>query len=103
MRSQAVSVLLVLLAFFGSCTKDNPKPSDDPKELFNTVWSDFDRNYPYFTHKKINWDTLYQIYADQVDDDMSANQLSEVIGEMTMELKDIHVRFSTSFTVYHYL
>lgn len=92
-----LSILLLV-----QCTKkDNPTPYN-PQGIFNTVWNDFDKTYPYFVHKNINWDSVYTFYYSTISDNTSSQQLFETIGEMTLGLKDIHVNLSSSLGTYHY-
>jgi hypothetical protein len=97
----SVFVLIVLLAT-GCSKKETPGPASDPRNIFETVWSDFDRHYPYFHHKNIDWDSIYDIYAGKISESTSNTALFNTIGEMTLVLKDIHVNLSSSLGNYHY-
>lgn len=100
-RTFIISTLILTL--FAQCTKnDSPASQKSSTDIFNEVWNDFDRNYPYFTHKKTDWDSVYQHYLPKIDEGMSTKALADIIGEMTMGLRDIHVAFKTSDTYYHY-
>lgn len=90
------------LFFLQACKKDNTSYQDPSDDFFDIVWSDFDQTYPYFIHKGINWDSVHSEYSSRIHETTSMHELSDLIGEMTMVLKDIHVRFTSSFGTYHY-
>ena len=90
------------LFFLQACKKDNTSYHDSSDDFFYIVWSDFDQIYPYFIHKGINWDSVNSEYSSRIHETTSMHELSDIIGEMTMVLKDIHVNFTSSFGTYHY-
>lgn len=104
MRKRINQFLLFLIAvLLIHCSgKENPEPVNGPKEIFETVWNDFDRNYPYFVYKKIDWDSVYEIYSVNIDENTTSSELFAIIGEMTLILRDIHVHLSGSLGTHHY-
>ena len=53
-------------------------------------------------NKNIDWDSIYNVYSSQITANTTEKEVSELIGEMTLELKDVHVRFSSPFHSYKY-
>lgn len=87
---------------FAQCNKKNNQPPYSPTDIFTTVWNNFDKTYPYFIHKKIDWDSIFTVYNSKINDNTSPQELFETIGEMTLLLKDIHVNFNSSFGTFNY-
>jgi len=85
-----------------ACKKDEPAEQISPSDIFNLVWNDFDRNYPYFTHKNIDWDSIHMVNASKISDSTTDTGLFNLIGEMTLCLHDIHVNLSSSYGIIHY-
>jgi len=94
-----LSGIIILLQ---SCKKEEQTEPPESPGIFDVVWSDFDRTYPYFIHKNIDWDSVYQVYAYRIHDSISDQELFDIVGEMTLVLKDIHVHFKSSYGTYHY-
>lgn len=95
-------LLAGVLFLFSACQKDEDSQSINQLDIFNMVWEEFDKTYPYFIHKSIDWDTIYHKYSLRVNDNTSKQELFETIGEMTLELRDIHVYLVSSMGSYHY-
>ena len=98
-----VRLFILLVILFIRCDRKNdPNPAHSPKGIFETVWNDFDRNYPYFNHKHIDWDSVNEVYSPLINDNLSSAELFTVIGEMTLLLKDIHVNITSSYGTVHF-
>ncbi len=71
--------------------------STEPVDIFELVWSDFDRYYPFFVDKKIDWNSVYSVYREKIDNSMSDEALFTVLSDMTKVLRDGHVNIYTPF------
>jgi tricorn protease-like protein len=58
---------------------------------FNQLWSTFDRIYPYFDHKRIDWDALKAEFEPRAAAAASEDQLIAVLQPMLARLHDQHV------------
>ena len=62
-----------------------------------------DEHYCFFDYKQeqygLDWNAVYDKYSRQIADDMTDNQLFEVLGNMLGELKDGHVNMYSSWDV----
>ena len=87
------------MAVFSSCelifTEANPSTS--PTAVFEEAWTFADRDYSFFEFKGIDWDSVYNVYRSQVNDDMDQEELFDVIADMLYELRDGHVNLRSSF------
>lgn len=102
MKKQIIPILFILL-FAISCKKEDDQVYiTPPTQLLDNVWSDFDKTYPYFTHKKIDWDSVYSVYSVKINDSTSAGKIFDIIGEMTLTLRDVHVNLSSPYGYYQY-
>lgn len=102
MKKQIIPVLLTLIVAISCKKEDDQVYTTSPTQLLDNVWSDFDKTYPYFIHKNIDWDSVYTVYSSKINDTSSAGEIFDIIGEMTLTLKDIHVNFSSPYGFYHY-
>lgn len=93
-------ILIILLTLtFTNCELlfTEPKPSTTPTAIFEEAWTFADREYSFFEFKNIDWDSVYAAYKPLVNDDMSTEELFDVIADMLYELKDGHVNLRSSF------
>jgi hypothetical protein len=65
--------------------------NDDLVGQFNQLWSTFDRIYPYFDHKRIDWNALKAEFEPQAAAAIDENQLIAVLHSMLAHLRDQHV------------
>jgi len=97
-------ILLItgIFVILSACKKDSQTEPSETPGIFDIVWNDFDKTYPYFIHKGINWDSVYTVYSSRINDSTSDQELFQIIGEMTLVLKDIHVYLKSSLGTIHY-
>lgn len=100
-------LLLLLLAplLFTSCVKED-EYADNPRGNFEALWRILDEHYCFFDYKarqyKLDWNEVYVRYSKQISDQMSDEQLFEVLGNMLGELRDGHVNMYSGFDVARY-
>lgn len=84
----------------------NDFKNDDPISVFESCWQFYDRQYPYFELKNIDWDQVYDSYKPRISAETNNQQLAEILSEMMRELKDFHVYLdgdeNINFTVLSY-
>ena len=93
--SLALLALLVLLA--PAACVDEQAHDDTPQGNFEALWQIIDEHYCFFDYKDIDWNALYNIYKVRVNDNMTREQLFEVLTDMLAELRDGHVNLYTAF------
>ncbi len=78
---------------FGSCKKMllPSQPANTPTENFESLWKGFDQWYGLFETRQVNWDSLYTVYRPQVNDNLTNEQLYQVLCQLITPLNDIHV------------
>jgi len=85
---------LLLLAFAAvGCTDAvlGPEASTDRGAIFDDLWSEVDRRYPYLEYKHIDWNALRDQYRPQALAATSDAALAGVLGRLLEELRDMHV------------
>ncbi|WP_040413708.1 S41 family peptidase [Cyclobacterium qasimii] len=86
-----ICLILVSLFWFGCeeafLGEDAP---NSPTNNFEIFWNDFDQHYSLFEVRDIDWDQLYQTYRPQVTDELSNEELWEVMTTMVEHLDDSH-------------
>lgn len=92
--------LVIILFLFTSCVKEE-NSIDTPTNNFEALWKLMDEHYCFFDYKKkelgVDWDEVHSRYRKMVNDDMTSQQLFEVLTKMLSELRDGHVNLGTSF------
>ncbi len=88
-----VFILIISIISFSGCEKmffeeDIP---NTPLNNFEMFWSDFDKFYPSFEIKHIDWDSVYRINRPKITDQTSDIELYSVMSSMIRPLKDGHV------------
>ncbi len=73
---------------------------------FETLWKLFDERYCFFDYKAeaygLDWQQVYADYAVRIDEQMSNEQLFEVLSELSNELRDGHVNLVTKYGTSRY-
>ena len=97
-----IVVAIITILSLGSCV-DEEEYADNPRGNFEALWKIVDEHYCFFDYKKeqygLDWNAIYDKYSRQIADDMTDNQLFEVLGNMLGELKDGHVNMYSSWDV----
>ncbi|MEM1220783.1 MAG: S41 family peptidase, partial [Bacteroidota bacterium] len=90
--------LLLLFGSLSACEKAFiQNPDQNPQAIFQEAWDYVDRYYSYFDFKGIDWDSVYTAYESRISDDMSDEELFDVIAEMLQLLRDGHVSLESFF------
>ena len=75
-----------------------PPPPPTNAALFDQLWHDVDRHYPFLEYKHLNWDSLGALYRPRAVAAADPGQLAAVLGELLDELHDDHVSLSAGET-----
>lgn len=81
-----------LVLSFSSCKEliFDLEYDNKPVDNFESMWTEFDQLYGLFRIKKIDWDSVYQVYRPQVNQQSSEFELYEVLVDMMELLNDSH-------------
>ena len=95
------SILIVFhLPLFISCI-DEEQYDNTPQGNFEALWKIIDERYCFFDYKQkeygLDWNDVYNKYKVRAKEDISRDQLFEVLTDMLAELRDGHVNLSTAF------
>lgn len=96
---------LVLVAFLLTSCEEvfiPGDPTNDPITNFDILWHELDRKYSFFELKKIDWDSVYNVYRPMVTNDMSRYELFDVMADMLNTLRDGHVNLRSEFNISKY-
>ena len=92
--------LLALLVLLHACVKGEDA-TDTKQANFEALWRLMDEHYCFFDYKQqeigLDWDAVHAKYAAQVKEEMTSQQLFEVMANMLAELRDGHVNLGASF------
>lgn len=90
MRPIYFKLLIILFIVAIGCKKDEPSEFDMySSEDFEKLWNTTNRYYPFFEFKKIDWDSIYNVYQPQFID-ISENEKELLLGQVLNVLKDGH-------------
>jgi hypothetical protein len=81
---------------FPACGSDGPSEPGDPRPgaaAFLEFWQEFDRTYPYFAFKQIDWNRDRPALIEQAASASDDSALVAVLREAVEPLRDVHVWF----------
>ena len=95
-------MLLVIVLLNTSCEylffeKD---PINDPITNFDILWNTLEERYSFFEYKNVDWDSVYTVYRPKVRNDMTEQELWNVMTEMLDVLEDGHVNLRSEFDIH---
>lgn len=90
---------LVPLLLLG-CALQRPHPPHPPARSvyareFERFWANFDRLYPYFEYKHVDWDAQYAAFRPWVNAVHDDRQFIALLTQMVAPLRDVHIKFKT--------
>lgn len=97
---RTVFVLFIGLSYLlFSCEEQliGPDPKSDNLANFDFLWEDVRNRYSFFELKEIDWVQIRDKYRPMVRENMSRQELFDLMGDMLYELKDGHVNLSSEF------
>ena len=96
--------MLFLIMIFFSCEEVfiDADPKNDPLVNFDFLWSELDQKYSFFDFKKIDWDSVYNVYRPQVNSSTPREELFNVMANMMNTLRDGHVNLRSEFNISKY-
>lgn len=89
-RWPRVEVLAAALLAGAGCGS-SPTAPETREEQFDALWETFDRTYPYFTYKAVDWDAARDTYRDAAVRAATMEAFALVVGQMLAPLRDLHV------------
>lgn len=91
--------ILVALLTLSACV-DVEEYDDTPQGNFEALWHIIDEHYCFLDYKQqeigLDWQQVYNKYKVRVNNNMTTNQLFEVLADMLSELRDGHVNLSAT-------
>ncbi len=102
MRKELKYLLLVSICIsflFTGCSDllIEAESSAKPEDVFEALWTEFDRYYPFFVDKNIDWDSVYTLYASQIDNSINEEDLFFILSDMVNILEDGHVNIYSPY------
>ena len=98
-------LILITLLTLTSCVTEDEQPNTRQGN-FEALWKIIDEHYCFFDYKQqeygLDWNAVYQKYKVRVNEQMTSEQLFEVLGDMLSELRDGHVNLSASYDYARY-
>lgn len=89
-----VIILIVLTTGCGDLLVD-PDPTADPATVLQILWREFDRYYPFFLEKNVEWDSMYTAIGSRINEKTDDDSLYALLSKMLNSLRDGHVNLYT--------
>lgn len=80
----------------------NAPPESTPERNFEYLWQTYDRLYPSFELKGVDWDSVYAVYRPQITPQTTDQELFLIMRRMLATLQDGHVFLDTPTEHYSY-
>ncbi len=95
--------ILIFVSFLGGCEKNEivsvQLQFKDYTSDFDSVWTNYDKKYPLFTYKKIDWNDIYIKYHNKFDN-ITLEERNNLLVNMLSVLKDEHIVLHTPDDTY---
>ena len=88
---------VLLLIAFHSCMDEPAIQPNTAKGNFKALWEIIDMRYCYLDYKKINWDSVYNVYEPRVTKVKTKYEFFDLMAGMLAVLKDGHVNLYSEF------
>lgn len=85
--------------FLISCS-DEIVEKDNIQSTFDMFWSYMDDHYVYFNEKKLNWDSLHQVFIPRVESIKNEDDLDSVLQKILNQWIDYHVYIEKNQSTY---
>lgn len=72
-------------------------PVNDPQSNFDLLWENVNNKYAFFELKGIDWDSVYNYYDPLVNENITDQELFNVLDSMLYDLRDGHVNLRSPF------
>lgn len=99
-------IATIFLIFAATACVREEETVNTPTSNFQTLWNIIDRQYCFHDYKTsqgcLSWEEAYAKYSTRISDDMTSDQLFEVLCDMLAELKDGHINLYSSADVGRY-
>lgn len=89
----ALSLALMLSGCAPAIAPGHVLPENRYARQFEEYWYRFDRLYPYFDYKHVDWQAAYTRYRPLADQVRNERQLVTLLDRMVKPLRDVHVWF----------
>jgi Peptidase family S41/Tricorn protease C1 domain len=105
MKNFQLLSIITSIFLFNSCSRILVKPSKDasPKMCFDKVWQTMNDKYVLFDYKNINWDSVKKVYEPQVNDNMTEQQLFDLLAKVIGTVRDGHTSLYAPIDTFRYL
>jgi hypothetical protein len=91
----SIALLSIGMCLSSACGSSHsptaPTPASDFASQFDSLWTNFDREYSYFEHKRIDWNAMKTTYRPMALAAADHTSFIDVIGQMLANLHDLHV------------
>ena len=105
MKKNLLIYCVAMLTFLMVACEDaffDEDPVNTPVNNFEILWQRMDERYSFFEYKKVDWDSVYAVYRPQVNNEMTAQELFDVMEAMLNTLRDAHVNLRADFDISFY-
>lgn len=102
MRQVFILLALTLMVSCETLFFEKRQSSQDPEDNFEYLWRECDEKYSFFEVKKIDWDSIHEVYSEKIHPGLSDDKLFSILADMLNELRDGHVNLVSNFNISFY-
>ncbi len=99
-------MLMLCCALCATACITEDVPDNTRRGNFEELWKAVDQHYCFFDYKAqeigVDWNEVYNRYAPAISEEMTNEQLFEVLGNMLRELRDGHVNLYAAHDIARY-
>ncbi|MCI4671359.1 MAG: S41 family peptidase [Bacteroidia bacterium] len=94
-----ISLFLPFCILLSSCELlfMEPNPETTKAAIFEEAWTFADREYSFFDFKKIDWDSVKEVFEPMIDEEMDDEEFFDLLADMLFTLRDGHVNLRAPF------
>ena len=95
-------LLYCLLGLLASSCQKILLPNEvenSPQQNFDLFWETLHHKYSYFELKKVDWQIVYDTLSPKVSDQMSSEELFDLMADALFLLRDGHTNLISGFDI----
>ena len=99
LRRNCYGAVFFIIMMFYACEKAfiKPDPKNTPTENVKFLWKTINEKYPFFDYKKVNWDSVGNVWIPRASDTMNDVAVFRIMDSMLYTLRDGHTNLFGAF------
>ncbi len=90
-KTKLIYALLIYIQLYSCNDNLYNDYSNNAQSIYDSFWNEVDRNYSFFNYLNLDWDSIYTVYADNINDNTSDSLLFITFSNMLNHFNDAHL------------